>query len=436
MLTGRFCARTRARRRPGARALTRLVAPARRAGDAPGDAPGDAHARPAVRARADHRRRRSSAPREAERSGYRYSFDMLGEAARTAADAERYREAYRDAIAAIGARRRRAATLMARPGISVKLSALHPRYEIAQRRRLHARAAAAAARAARARRARRDIARHHRRRGGRAARAVARPVRAPRRRPGARAAGTASASRCRPIRSARSASSTGSRRWPRRAQPPASRCGWSRAPTGTPRSSAPRSRASTGYPVFTRKVATDVSYLACARRLLAGRRRDLPQFATHNAHTVASDHRARRRPARVRVPAPARHGRGAVRGARRRRRRRARVPRLRAGRQPQGPAAYLVRRLLENGANTSFVNRIADAGVPVEELIDGPGRATSRALEPKPPSADPAAGRPLRPRAAQRAGHRSAPTRRCSSGSRASSQPPFAPGLRGASSGA
>src|SRR5438552_2348410 len=65
----------------------------------------------------------------------RYSFDMLGEAARTRADAERYFEAYADAIAAIGARAGNA-TLPARPGISVKLSALHPRYEAVSRDRV------------------------------------------------------------------------------------------------------------------------------------------------------------------------------------------------------------------------------------------------------------------------------------------------------------
>jgi RHH-type proline utilization regulon transcriptional repressor/proline dehydrogenase/delta 1-pyrroline-5-carboxylate dehydrogenase len=65
----------------------------------------------------------------------RYSFDMLGEGARTAADAERYFEAYARAIAAIGARAGNAA-LPARPGISVKLSALHPRYESVSRERV------------------------------------------------------------------------------------------------------------------------------------------------------------------------------------------------------------------------------------------------------------------------------------------------------------
>src|SRR3954452_22606080 len=66
---------------------------------------------------------------------FRYSFDMLGEGARTAADAARYLKAYAGAIAAIGARAGNAA-LPARPGISVKLSALHPRYEAVSRQRV------------------------------------------------------------------------------------------------------------------------------------------------------------------------------------------------------------------------------------------------------------------------------------------------------------
>src|SRR5262249_40038546 len=68
----------------------------------------------------------------AEREGYRHSYDMLGEAARTAADAARYHAAYRDAIAAIGTAAGRAGDLVTRANLSVKLSALHPRYEIAQ----------------------------------------------------------------------------------------------------------------------------------------------------------------------------------------------------------------------------------------------------------------------------------------------------------------
>jgi len=73
--------------------------------------------------------------RAAERHGYRHSFDMLGEAARSAADAARYHAAYRHAIAAIG-KAAAGRPLAEAPGISVKLSALHPRYEMAQRERV------------------------------------------------------------------------------------------------------------------------------------------------------------------------------------------------------------------------------------------------------------------------------------------------------------
>ena len=70
-----------------------------------------------------------------ERKGYRYSYDMLGEAARTARDAERYFDAYEAAIAAIGSAAAGRGPVES-PGISVKLSALHPRYEMAQRKRV------------------------------------------------------------------------------------------------------------------------------------------------------------------------------------------------------------------------------------------------------------------------------------------------------------
>ena len=73
--------------------------------------------------------------REAERHGFRHSYDMLGEAARTAADAARYFAAYDHAIAAIG-RSAGSRDIAEAPGISIKLSALHPRYEMAQRDRV------------------------------------------------------------------------------------------------------------------------------------------------------------------------------------------------------------------------------------------------------------------------------------------------------------
>ena len=73
--------------------------------------------------------------RSPERHGYRHSFDMLGEAVRTMADAGHYHAAYEHAIAAIG-KEAAGRPIAAVPGISVKLSALHPRYEMAQQQRV------------------------------------------------------------------------------------------------------------------------------------------------------------------------------------------------------------------------------------------------------------------------------------------------------------
>ena len=126
-----------------------------------------------------------------------------------------------------------------------------------------------------------------------------------------------------------------------------------------------------GYPVFTRKVNTDVAYLASARALLARPDCFYPQFATHNAHTIAAVavlagerpyefqrlygmgealHRevvhpeALGKPCRIYAP---------VGGHR-------------------DLLAYLVRRLLENGANTSFVNRLADDAAPIAAIVADP----------------------------------------------------------------
>lgn len=137
----------------------------------------------------------------------------------------------------------------------------------------------------------------------------------------------------------------------------------------------------TDFPVFTRKLGTDVSYLACAEKLLANSDVIYPAFATHNAYTVGA----------VKALAGDRefefqrlHGMGEdiygvlaqIEGKERTR------VRIYA---PTGThkdlLAYLVRRLLENGANSSFVNRMADAEVPVAELVTDPV-ADMRALSP------------------------------------------------------
>jgi len=127
-----------------------------------------------------------------------------------------------------------------------------------------------------------------------------------------------------------------------------------------------------GFPVFTRKWATDLSYLATARRLLAHRAPVYPQFATHNALTVASivEYAQELAPER-RYEFQRLHGMGdplydALLAS---------SPDVRVRvYAPVGAfrdlLAYLVRRLLENGSNTSFVHQITDRSVPSESLVE------------------------------------------------------------------
>ena len=130
-----------------------------------------------------------------------------------------------------------------------------------------------------------------------------------------------------------------------------------------------------GYPVYTHKSYTDVCYLACAKRLLASHDAVFPQFATHNAHTLAAIYHMAGPDFRVSdYEFQCLHGMGEtlyghVVGAKGLNR----PCRIYA---PVGThetlLAYLVRRLLENGANTSFVHQLVDERIPIEELIADP----------------------------------------------------------------
>ena len=127
-----------------------------------------------------------------------------------------------------------------------------------------------------------------------------------------------------------------------------------------------------GYPVFTRKANTDVSYIACARKLLANRAAFYPQFATHNAHTIAAvtelagdrlDYEFQR------LHGMGRDLYGVV----------MQEPGFRHACRVYAPVGshedllpYLVRRLLENGSNTSFVNKIADESIEIEDIVADP----------------------------------------------------------------
>jgi RHH-type transcriptional regulator, proline utilization regulon repressor / proline dehydrogenase / delta 1-pyrroline-5-carboxylate dehydrogenase len=127
-----------------------------------------------------------------------------------------------------------------------------------------------------------------------------------------------------------------------------------------------------GYPVYTRKVTTDVSYLACVGRLFSHADVIYPQFATHNAHSIASV--LELAPVGADYEFQRLHGMGRLLYAEAARQI-ANFPRVRIY-APVGEhkdlLAYLVRRLLENGANTSFVNRFMDEQVPVAEIVRDP----------------------------------------------------------------
>ncbi|MEZ5863014.1 MAG: proline dehydrogenase family protein [Geminicoccaceae bacterium] len=127
-----------------------------------------------------------------------------------------------------------------------------------------------------------------------------------------------------------------------------------------------------GYPVFTRKPSTDVSYLACARQLLGKEQRFYPQFATHNAHTIAAvlEFAGQGRAFEFQRL----HGMGEALY-----REIVESDRYGVGCRIYAPVgrhedllAYLVRRLLENGANSSFVNRLQDDRLPIDEIIADP----------------------------------------------------------------
>ncbi len=298
--------------------------------------------------------------------GYTYSYDMLGEAAKTEGDARRYHLSYSDAITAL-AKHCTSPDIRANPGISVKLSALHPRYEVSQRQRVldelvpRALSLALLAKSAGmgfnidAEEADRldlsldvieAILSNKALSGWYGFGVVVQAY-------GPRAAFTldwlhalaSKLDRRIMVRLVKGAY------WDTEIK---------RAQTlGLP-----------GYPVFTRKDATDISYIANARKLLGMTDRIYPQFATHNAHSVAAIlHMAGDRDAfefqRLHGMGEALHD--AVLTAEKTR------CRIYA---PVGAhrdlLAYLVRRLLENGANSSFVNQIVDVSVAPETIAADP----------------------------------------------------------------
>ena len=341
-------------------------------------APGDADPGPSVRHGPHHRRGAGAHAGEGPNARYRYSFDMLGEAALTAADAvSAIFEKYRGAIIAVERRIRPDNAVTGAPqSISVKLSALHPRYEFAQRASRACRSRAALLRSCNSR-ATAGIGFTDRRRGGRTPGTVAAADRS-------RCCASDAARRLRRLwacGAGLSKAHTGASRMADRAHARTRRrslaCASSKAPTGTARSSAPRSAALPAIRVHAQ--GEHGRLLSCLRAARSPRQptSSIPQFATHNAHTVAYDHGAFRASARRHSNSSActAWARSSLRRCRRRCRRLSPAASTHRSGTHEDLLPYLVRRLLENGANTSFVNRVVDraaAGGATSSLIPLP----------------------------------------------------------------
>jgi RHH-type proline utilization regulon transcriptional repressor/proline dehydrogenase/delta 1-pyrroline-5-carboxylate dehydrogenase len=316
--------------------------------------------------------------------GYLYSYDMLGEAARTEADALRYLRAYADAIASL-AGVSKGPDIRKNPGISVKLSAIHPRYEMAQREAMlpvMVERLLSLAVAARNAGMGLNVDAEEADRLDLSLDVIERVLASPELEgwDGFGVVVQAYGPRCFFVID-----------WLHALAGRLNRRIMVRLVKGAYWDTEIK-RAQVlgldGYPVFTRKVNTDVSYIACARKLLSMTDRIYPQFATHNAHTVAA----------ILSMAPDRdcfefqrlHGMGEALHETVRKAEGTRC-RLYA---PVGAhsdlLAYLVRRLLENGANSSFVHQLTDERVKAEVIARDPFEV----VETQGPVANPAIPRP------------------------------------------
>ncbi|MBY0544463.1 MAG: bifunctional proline dehydrogenase/L-glutamate gamma-semialdehyde dehydrogenase PutA [Gammaproteobacteria bacterium] len=304
-----------------------------------------------------------------EAKGYRYSYDMLGEAARTDEDADGYFQSYEQAIHAIGQDSGGRGPL-ASPGISIKLSALYPRYEYAKKADVMLHLAPKVLQLA-------TLAKQY---------DIGFTI-------DAEEAERLDLSLDLIEVTLTNSALDGWQGFGLALQAYQKRAFWVidwladlakrtnhrimlRLVKGAywdAEIKLSQEKGLAGYPVFTRKTATDVSYLACAKKIINYGTLFYPQFATHNAYTVAAimqlmkDHSepyefqclhgmgqtlydeivdAKTNAVPCRIYAP-------------------------VGTQ-ENLLAYLVRRLLENGANTSFVNRIVDEKEPIEQLVADP----------------------------------------------------------------
>ncbi|TAH32733.1 MAG: bifunctional proline dehydrogenase/L-glutamate gamma-semialdehyde dehydrogenase PutA [Alphaproteobacteria bacterium] len=298
---------------------------------------------------------------------YRYSYDMLGEAAKTAKDAERYFDAYRRGIEAVGAAAKGRGPI-AGPGISVKLSALHPRYEFTQRTRVlreMTEKLVELCSAAKRHNINLCIDAEESERLDLSFDVIERAF-SSRELQGWYGFGLALQAYSKRAYSAIDWLAELSRRNDRLMMLRLVKGAYWDAEV-----KRSQERGLPAYEVFTRKATTDMSYLACARKILGcGDGVFYPQFGTHNAYTVSAilELAGNRDFEFQRLHGMADELYGEVCGPHYKKNCRVYAP---VG-SHEDLLAYLVRRLLENGANTSFVYKIVDKSVAVQDLAHDP----------------------------------------------------------------
>jgi RHH-type proline utilization regulon transcriptional repressor/proline dehydrogenase/delta 1-pyrroline-5-carboxylate dehydrogenase len=300
------------------------------------------------------------------KQGYTFSYDMLGEAALTARDADKYHAAYLEAITRLG-RESGAQDIRQNPGISIKLSALHPRYEVGQADRVMAELVPATldlALAAKQAGMGLNIDAEEADRLDLSLDVIEAVLSDPRlagwdgfgvvvQAYGKRAGATLD--------------------WLYGLAQQLDRKIMVRLVKGAYWDTEIKRAQVEGlgsFPVFTRKPATDVSYLCCAAKLLQMTDRIYPQFATHNAHSIATILQMAHDPQTYEFQRLHGMGEGLHELVKQQNGTRCRIY------APVGAhrdlLAYLVRRLLENGANSSFVNQIVDPDVAPETVVADP----------------------------------------------------------------
>ncbi len=316
---------------------------------------------------------------DAVNKGFTYSYDMLGEAAMTDADAKRYHLAYSEAVASLG-KHCHYDTVAENPGISVKLSALYPRYEYRQREQVmvelvsRTRSLAMLAKSANMGF---NIDAEEADRLDLSLDVIEEVLSAP---------GLAGWDGFGIVVQAYSKRASFVIDWLYDMAQRLDRRIMVRLVKGAYWDTEVKRAQVSGfddYPVFTRKEHTDVAYICCAKKLLGMVDRIYPQFATHNAHTVAAVHQLAGNVSRGNhdiFEFQRLHGMGDTlhRLVHEKHQTRCRIY------APVGAhedlLAYLVRRLLENGANSSFVNQLVDESISPEEIARDPFTVVQNSL--------------------------------------------------------